>query len=379
MKNWSNVPHSKVLFTENNVTGPYLCGCIITTEMVHLIRSRLFIGLIAFTCTEIFSGASAGPRLYHPWPFLVTFWIYFAHLFFFASLAYYTQRTSLRSLYLWGCLFGLYESWVTKVIWFGYPGETALDYPEGCSMGGIYGFCINESLAMVFFWHPIFGFLFPITIASMFEPRLRNTFQELSWFKAGTRIDRFIVFYIIFTVGAIMGWNSGSLIMVIATWIPILLGLWLGYWYLVPKWHLMEQPEKLLVLEKKGMVIATVYLVILYVSFYFFIIPYNQTAEPPDGMGLEKALFPGTLQLAITILTYVLIIGLLYYRGEIAPEPDLDSVVTEESNMLAMLQIIIILSMISGSLPVIPWVLVSFILIPVAGVILFLRHGFYWN
>ena len=79
---------------------------IVTTEMVNLIRSRLFIGLIAFTCTEIFSGSSAGLKLYHPWPFLVTFWIYFAHLFFFASLAYYTQRTSLRSLYLWGCLFG---------------------------------------------------------------------------------------------------------------------------------------------------------------------------------------------------------------------------------------------------------------------------------
>ena len=352
---------------------------IVTTEMVHLIRSRLFIGLIAFTCTEIFSGASAGPRLYHPWPFLVTFWLYFAHLFFFASLAYYTQRTSLRSLYLWGCLFGLYEAWVTKVIWFGYPGETALDYPDGCSMGGVYGFCINESLGMVFFWHPIFGFLFPITIASMFEPRLRNSFQGLAWFKSGTRVEQFMIFYIVFTAGAIMGWNSGSLIMVIATWIPILLGLWLGYRYLVPKWHLMEQPEQLLVLGRKGLAIAGIYLAVLYVSFYFIIIPYNQTAEPPSGMGMDSALFPGPLQLVITILTYVLIIGLLYYRGETAPEPELDSVLTEESNMLEMLRIIIILSMISGTFAVVPWILVSFVLIPVTGALLFLRHGFYWK
>lgn len=352
---------------------------IVTTEMVHLIRSRLFIGLIAFTCTEIFSGASAGPRLYDPWTFLVTFWLYFAHLFFFASLAYYTQRTSLRSLYLWGCLFGLYESWVTKVIWFGYPGEIALDYPDGCSMGGVYGFCINESLGMVFFWHPIFGFLFPITIASMFEPRLRNSFQGLSWFKSGTRVEQFMIFYIVFTAGAIMGWNSGSLIMVIATWIPILLGLWLGYRYLVPKWHLMEQPEQLLVLGRKGLAIAGIYLAVLYVSFYFIIIPYNQTVEPPSGMGMDSALFPGPLQLVITILTYVLIIGLLYYRGETAPEPELDSVLTEESNMLEMLRIIIILSMISGTFAVVPWILVSFVLIPVTGALLFLRHGFYWK
>ena len=352
---------------------------IVTTDMVHLIRSRLFIGLIAFTCTEIFAGSSAGPRLYTAWTFLVTFWLYFAHLFFFASLAYYTQRTSLRSLYLWGCLFGLYESWVTKVIWFGYPGEIALDYPEGCSMGGIYGFCINESLGMVFFWHPIFGFLFPITIASMFEPRLRISFQGLSWFKVETFTDRVMVFYIVLAAGSIMGINSGSLTMVLVTWIPILLGLWLGYRYLVPKWYQMEEPLQLLVLERKGFIIATVYLITLYVSFYFFIIPYNQTAEPPSGMGLDEALFPGIPQLIITILAYLLIIGLLYYRGDVAPEPNLDSVMVEEGNMLGMLQTIIVLSMIMGSIAVVPLIIVSFVLIPVIGGLLFLRHGFYWK
>ena len=96
-------------------------------------------------------------------------------------------------------------------------------------------------------------------------------------------------------------------------------------------------------------------------------------------MGLEEALFPGIPQLIITILTYMLIIGLLYYRGDIAPEPNLDSVLTEENNMLEMLRIIIILSMISGTFAVVPWILVSFVLIPVTGALLFLRHGFYWN
>ena len=70
--------------------------------------SRLYIGLISFTCTEIFAGSSAGVKFYSPWPWMVTYWLYFAHLLFFASLAYYTRRTSLRSLYLWGVLFGLY-------------------------------------------------------------------------------------------------------------------------------------------------------------------------------------------------------------------------------------------------------------------------------
>ena len=96
-------------------------------------------------------------------------------------------------------------------------------------------------------------------------------------------------------------------------------------------------------------------------------------------MGLDEALFPGIHQLIITILAYLLISGLLYYRGGIAPEPNLDSVMVEEGNMLGMLQTIIVLSMIMGSIAIVPLIIVSFVLIPVIGGLLFLRHGFYWK
>jgi hypothetical protein len=352
-------------------------------EKVSLTRkqlwlSRLYIGLISFTCTEIFAGSSAGVKFYNPWPWLVTYWLYFAHLFFFASLAYYTKRTSLRSLYLWGVLFGLYESWVTKVIWFGYGGSLA--YPEGCVMGGVYGFCFNETFGMSFFWHPIFGFLIPLTAVSLFVPQLRQSFEGLNWFRAESWSAKLLLGYIILVAGSILGLNSGGLPWLVATWIPVLLGLWLGYRHLVPAWKDMEQPLQLVVLGRRGFKIVTGYLILLYVSFYFFIIPYNQTlSRSKGGMGLDEALFPGTPQIVITIFAYLLVIVLLYFRGRPAPTPMMEGSETEKRNMFRVLLAIVALSLVMGAVPIVPLIIVSFIFIPVLGILLFLKHGISWR
>ena len=76
------------------------------------------------------AGGVLGPSLqigiWNPWTLLVTYWLYFAHFFFLTTLAVSTRRTSLWSLSLWGVLFGLYESWITKVIWAGYGADGKL-------------------------------------------------------------------------------------------------------------------------------------------------------------------------------------------------------------------------------------------------------------
>jgi len=71
---------------------------------------RLLLGLVVLICAEVFSGTSVQTDLWSPWTWVVTYWLYFAHFFFFTTLAVRTGRTSLGSLYLWGMLFGLYES-----------------------------------------------------------------------------------------------------------------------------------------------------------------------------------------------------------------------------------------------------------------------------
>ena len=355
--------------------------------MVSLFWSRLFIGLIAFTCTEIFAGSSAGSHLFTPWTFLVTFWLYFAHFFFFASLAYYTNRTSIRSLYLWGVLFGLYESWVTKVTWFGYAVDGAREYPTSCmlydvdgntpsfitsTIGYNYGFCLQESFSMVFFWHPIFGFLIPLTAVLIFEPRLRESFQGLSWFQLETRSDKFMILFIILLIGSVLGMNSGGPHWAIITWIPVLAVLWLGYRDLVPTWQELEKPEQLVVLSSKGFKIATVYLFILYTSFYFFIMP----------LGLNESALPGTPQKLIVFALYLLSLSLIYFRGKPAPALSNYNTELEKKNMFRVLRGIVLLSTVmSAALILLPPILfaalILFIMLPVVSVGLFLRHSLY--
>jgi hypothetical protein len=115
-----------------------------TTSKTRLI-SFLLIGTLSMFFAEIFSGASA-TRLWFidPWSLIVTWPLYFAHTLFFLNLAFRTKRTSMHQLYLWGMLFALYESWITKVLWAGYIGQDPI-------LGTIGGIAILEFSTLVFF------------------------------------------------------------------------------------------------------------------------------------------------------------------------------------------------------------------------------------
>ena len=158
----------------------------------------------------MFSGASLGPGLWNPWTILVTYWLYFAHFFFFTTLAVRTGRTSLPSLYLWGVLFGLYESWITKVIWSGYSGDGKLVLGRI----GPYGF---GELSMVFLFHPIVSFLIPLSVACILCPPFRQ-FPDLTWFTGPSRWALVARLYWVVSFGLVMGLNSGGPANLRGTW-----------------------------------------------------------------------------------------------------------------------------------------------------------------
>lgn len=168
-----------------------------------VVFARILIGLIILICAEVFSGASLRVGLWHPWTLLVTYWLYFAHFFFFTTLAVRTGRTSLSALYLWGVLFGLYESWITKVIWQGYNGDGKF------AMGhiGPYGF---SEISMVFIFHPVASFILPLTVTCLLCPSLRRWFPELAWFTGKTRGARIVQVYLVLSFVLVMAMNSGG-------------------------------------------------------------------------------------------------------------------------------------------------------------------------
>ena len=164
---------------------------------------RLLIGWIILICAEVFSGASLGVGLWNPWTLVVTYWLYFAHFFFFTTLAVRTGRTSFGSLYLWGVLFGLYESWITKVIWHGYSGDGKF------IMGSIGPYGISE-ISMVFIFHPVMAFILPLAVTCLLYPSLRRLFPDLAWLTGMSRGARVVQVYLVLSFVPTMAMNSGG-------------------------------------------------------------------------------------------------------------------------------------------------------------------------
>jgi hypothetical protein len=151
---------------------------------------RLFIGLIVFTCAEVFSGASLQVGLWHPWTWIVTYWLYLAHFFFLISLAIRTGKTSIWALYLWGVIFGLYESWITKVIWYGYSGD------GNFAIGNIGPYGYSE-ISMVFIFHPVMSFIVPLAVSCVIYPQLRRCFPDLAWLTGRSKGARAVQIYLV--------------------------------------------------------------------------------------------------------------------------------------------------------------------------------------
>lgn len=135
------------------------------------ITAILLIGTLSMFFAEVLSGASHQWFL-DPWGLLVTMPLYLTHTILLLNLAVKTERTSLKQLYYWGMFFGLYESWITKVLWAGYL-ETGKPM-----LGTFLGVAWAEFLTLVLFWHPIMSFIIPIltyeTLARDYLPSHRK-------------------------------------------------------------------------------------------------------------------------------------------------------------------------------------------------------------
>ena len=88
----------------------------------------LLLGVLSILFAEVLAGSS---KLWYLNPFATAllFSVYLCQLIFFFWIAQRFQRTSLTALYFLGVIFGLYESWITKVLWAGYQNT------EGPGMG----------------------------------------------------------------------------------------------------------------------------------------------------------------------------------------------------------------------------------------------------
>jgi hypothetical protein len=266
--------------------------------------ARLLVGWVVLISAEVFSGASLQAGLWHPWTLGVTYWLYFAHFFLFTTLAVRTGRTSLWSLYLWGVLFGLYESWITKVIWYGYAGDGDL------VLGPLGPFGFSE-ISMVVLYHPLMSFVLPLSVACVLFPSLKALFPDLQWFfgqgsrapvaRAGLTLN----------FGLIVAMNSGGALNLAANLafavlvLIILLRLSRPVWDAPGAWAVV-------VFGRRGLAALCVYLAVLYGVTYVRL--------RPEGL-------PSVSVQLMTLAVYPMVLGGLWLHrrrepGDAAPSGD---------------------------------------------------------
>ena len=103
---------------------------------------------------EVFSGSDMFP-FFHPWGLLVVVPLYGFHIVVLANLVYRAPKPRFASLVFAGMLFGLYEAYLTKVLW-------APPWGQALIVGGV---APLEILVLVFWWHAWLSFIIPLLVA----------------------------------------------------------------------------------------------------------------------------------------------------------------------------------------------------------------------
>jgi len=244
------------------------------------------------------------PGLWNPWTLIVTYWLYFGHFFFLTTLAVRTGRTSLSALYLWGVLFGLYETWITKVVWAGYEGDGKF------AMGAIgpYGF---SEISMVFIFHPVMSFILPLAVACVLFPALRALFPDVTWITGKTRRARVVQVYLVASFVPIVAFNGGNPVNILLN-VIFALAIAMVLMRLARPALKWAKGSSIVVFDRWGFRVLCLYLVLLYGVTYAFLLPGALPSIP--------------IQLLTFVAYGAVIAGLWTHRARAPREPEIVSV-----------------------------------------------------
>ncbi|MCK5773548.1 MAG: hypothetical protein KAH57_07140 [Thermoplasmata archaeon] len=165
----------------------------------------LIVGAVSVFFAEVIS-SSFPLALVHPWGYLVLIPLYGLHTLVLGRLVF-RGRPTFSTLFIAGALFGLYEAYITKVLFYPPWGRSAWHY---------LGVDLFWTLILVTWWHMFFAFIIPLFVSerilgsdemmAYFPERVRR------FFGSPTRAKVALYLFIIWSA-AFMGGNMGSFYM----------------------------------------------------------------------------------------------------------------------------------------------------------------------
>jgi hypothetical protein len=145
-------------------------GAAIAPLKVRLVFWVL-LGALSTVFAEVVACSTPFP-FFEPWGLIVVFPLYSLHALVLAPLAFRRGAVRLTSLWLLGAIFGLYEAYVTKVLW--HPTWCQDEYPW--VVGGVY---VVHTALLVLFWHAFLAFVIPVFLAENLFTGSSETLQAM--------------------------------------------------------------------------------------------------------------------------------------------------------------------------------------------------------
>ncbi len=130
----------------------------------------LIAGMLSVVCVEVPAGSTMFPFL-TIWGVLVVWPLYLLHSVFLAGIVFRFGRPGFWPLYAAGMLYGMYEAYITKVVWVSFR-------PEGpfFEAGGI---ALFETIILVLFLHPLLAFVIPLLFTEILLTSSSEIFLRL--------------------------------------------------------------------------------------------------------------------------------------------------------------------------------------------------------
>ena len=129
----------------------------------------VLLGSLSVILAEVVSFSSPF-AFFNAWGILVVFPLYTLHTLVLAFLIFRRKQISLPILFLAGMLFGLYEAYITKVLWNPTWGDAHI------MLGGV---AVVQTAVLVLFWHPFMAFILPVILAENLFTCSNETFLAL--------------------------------------------------------------------------------------------------------------------------------------------------------------------------------------------------------
>lgn len=222
--------------------------------------------------------------------FLTVF--YGSHLLVIAWLAFRRGWPSFQALWLGGVLFGLYEFYITKVMWAPpWGGWISLAHIDVVAL-----------ILLAFCWHPFMAFIFPLAVGEAVGTSTRSVAGQLpSWLTGASRRS----IYLAFTIAAILhGLVSGNpMVALVSTGSALGAVLIVSWWWRRAGRHTKWDLRDLLPTDRQGKGIA-----LLLAAQYLILTPLWNVDNLPPLLG--------------HIVVWLLYAGFaLLFRDALADEP----------------------------------------------------------